>query len=417
MSRAAQHAQGECRSDDSRGTPPRPGVVLIVEDLRSVRALTAEKLRRDGFEVVEAADGQAALDLIANPAIEIDVAIIDLGLPLVNGLDVVAAIKQSRGALTSVLVVSGTIDREVKIKAFDLGADDYVCKPVHMPELLRRVAAFHRSQQSHREAERSRERMEQLNVYASEAAALLAHDLSNGLSIALGNLDFLRETAPPDDDDDRSEACLSTLRALRRMAGLVRNFVELRQLEDAALIPKPELIDVAELVHGVAALHRHEVQPRGARIYVDCPTQLDALVDPALVERAVHNLVGNAIRYVDHGGRIRVSASTERTAEGRELVLQIGNTGSAIPASMAPSLFEKYRTGGDHSSQRGMGLYFCRLASEAQGGRIGIESTADYPANFVVRLPIQPELPAADKSSCPTPRQLEQFGHTTLVGF
>lgn len=416
MSRAAQpSSRGDSHGGGSRDETTRPAVVMIAEDLRSVRALTAEKLRRDGFEVLEAADGQEALDLVATR--EIDIAIVDLGLPMVNGLDVVAAIKQRRGTAVSVLVVSGTIDLDVKIKAFDLGADDYVCKPVHMPELLRRVAAFHRTQQSYREAERSRERMEQLNVYASEAAALLAHDLSNGLSIALGNLDFLRETAPPDDDDDRREACLSTLRALRRMAGLVRNFVELRQLEDAALIPKPELIDVAELVHGVAGLHRHEVQPRGARIYVDCPSELDALVDPALVERVVHNLVGNAIRYVDHGGRIRVSATAEPTATGRQLVLQIGNTGSGISAAMAPTLFDKYRTGGDQGSQRGMGLYFCRLACEAQGGSIAIEPTPDYGANFVVRLPIQPAPRAALAPSCPTPRAPELAGRTTLMGF
>lgn len=366
---------------DSDAAAPDPRV-LIAEDQRVVRRSAARNLRRNGCFVLEADDGQIALDLIATQ--EVDLAIIDLGLPRVSGFEVVEALKAKFGSAVSVLVMSGSVDNQTKVQAFDAGADDFVCKPVYMPELLRRVHAFRRTQLAYIAAEDARQRAEQLNLYASEAAALLAHDLSNGLSIAVGNLDFLVDTTE-DDDEDRNDARVSTLRALRKMSGLVRNFVELRQLEDAALITKPEPTEIEELLKGVADLHKHEVQPKEAKIAVECAAGMRACVDPVLVERVVHNLVGNAIRYVARGGNVRLAADL---AEG-VLELQIGNSGAGIPEALVPRLFEMYGMAGDKNSRRGMGLYFCRLASEAHGGSISVEPTDEFPANFVVRFPEQ----------------------------
>lgn len=357
--------------------------VLIAEDQRVVRRSAARNLRRNGCFVLEADDGQIALDLVATQ--DIDLAIIDIGLPRVSGLEVVKALKERCGTAVSVLVMSGSVDNQTKVAAFDAGADDFVCKPVYMPELLRRVHAFRRTQLAYIAAEQARQRAEQLNLYASEAAALLAHDLSNGLSIAVGNLDYLVETSE-DPDEDRADARVSTLRALRKMSGLVRNFVELRQLEDAALITKPEDTQIAELLQGVADLHKHEVQPKQARIRVECPADLRACVDPVLVERVVHNLVGNAIRYVEPGGSVRLAARVVAGGETPELVLEVGNSGAGIPEALRGKMFEMYGMAGDQNSRRGMGLYFCRLASEAHGGSIAVEPTDEFPANFVVRF-------------------------------
>ncbi len=371
-------------------------LVLIAEDQPMIRAATARNLERRGFRVLQAADGRIAMTLVAEH--DFDIAIVNLGLPEISGFEIVSELKGRLGSAVSVLVMSGNIENDVKVRAFDAGADDYVPKPVYMPELVRRVTAFRRTQLALLEAKRAKERMEQLNLYASEAAALLAHDLANGLSVALGNLDYLQATTPPGDDDDRIDARSSTLRALRKMAGLVRNFVELRQLEDAALIPKPSRTSIRELVEGVAGLHRHEIVPRGAKISTDCPPEIDAMVNATLVERVVHNLVGNATRYVNQGGRILVKVSVEGDPDDGELVIQVGNTGASIPEHLRSALFEKYQTGGDKGSRRGMGLYFCRLASEAHGGAIEMLSTPEFATNFVVRIPTRVYLSSSIES-------------------
>ena len=394
-----------CFSLAGRKAGDEAPLVLIAEDQPLIRTATARHLERRGYRVLQAEDGRVALELLAEN--EFDIAIVDLGLPEISGFEVVSELKGRRGSAVSVLVMSGNIENDVKVRSFDAGADDYVPKPVYMPELVRRVTAFRRTQLALLEAKRAKERMEQLNLYASEAAALLAHDLANGLSIALGNLDYLHATTPPGDDDDRIEARTSTIRALRKMSGLVRNFVELRQLEDAALIPQPSRISIRELVEGVAGLHRYEILPRGAHITTDCPPVLDAKVDPTLIERVVHNLVGNATRYVNSGGRIFVEASGHGDPDASELVIRISNTGSAIPEHLRSTLFEKYQTGGDKESRRGMGLYFCRLACEAHGGSIALTSTDEYATNFTIRIPAQVYVSdAADAQIAELPREI-----------
>jgi two-component system KDP operon response regulator KdpE len=116
--------------------------VLFVEDDEATRGLIASNLRRHGYVVREAADGEEALRLweAGRP----DVLLVDLGLPGIDGLAVVRRIR--RDASTPIIVLSARGQERDKVTALDLGADDYVTKPVGMAELQARLrAALRRS--------------------------------------------------------------------------------------------------------------------------------------------------------------------------------------------------------------------------------------------------------------------------------
>jgi len=111
--------------------------VLLVEDDDSTRSSVARDLALRGFRVDVAPDGRTALErwAIRRP----DVALVDLGLPDVDGLRVIRSIR--RDAATPVIVLSARGDEAVKIEALELGADDYVTKPFAMGELIARIRA------------------------------------------------------------------------------------------------------------------------------------------------------------------------------------------------------------------------------------------------------------------------------------
>ncbi len=118
-------------------TEPSVGKVLVVDDEPALARALAINLRAHGWEVVTAADGTAALDAAATE--HPDVVLLDLGLPDLDGTEVIAGLR----GWTSVpiVVLSARQHGEDKVEALDLGADDYVTKPFAMDELMARLRA------------------------------------------------------------------------------------------------------------------------------------------------------------------------------------------------------------------------------------------------------------------------------------
>jgi two-component system KDP operon response regulator KdpE len=119
--------------------------VLVVDDEPPIRRLLRTSLRAQGYHVIEAETGRAALDVIKNERLEI--VILDLGLPDLNGIEVIRRLRTS-GSKIPIIVLSSRGDERGKVEALDLGADDYVTKPFGMAELVARIrtALRHRLQ-------------------------------------------------------------------------------------------------------------------------------------------------------------------------------------------------------------------------------------------------------------------------------
>jgi two-component system, OmpR family, KDP operon response regulator KdpE len=109
--------------------------ILVVDDEPPIRRLLRTGLGTQGFDVVDASDGEGGLNALG---LRPDLVILDLGLPDINGLEVLRLMRE-RGHKTPVVVLSSRGDEPGKVKAFDLGADDYVTKPFGMNELIARV--------------------------------------------------------------------------------------------------------------------------------------------------------------------------------------------------------------------------------------------------------------------------------------
>jgi two-component system KDP operon response regulator KdpE len=119
-----------------------PLKVLVIDDEPPIRKLLRMGLSTQGYEILEASSGKAALDLLAkNPG----VIILDLGLPDIEGQDLLGMIR-ARNDSVPIVVLSSRGDEASKVRALDLGADDYVTKPFGIEELLARMRAAVRHQ-------------------------------------------------------------------------------------------------------------------------------------------------------------------------------------------------------------------------------------------------------------------------------
>ena len=120
--------------------------ILVVDDEPPIRRLLRTSLGAQGFQVVEASDAETALALIA--AERPEVVLLDLGLPDIDGMEVIRRLRAA-GDKTPIIVLSSRGDERGKVEALDLGADDYVTKPFGMAELVARIrtALRHRVQE------------------------------------------------------------------------------------------------------------------------------------------------------------------------------------------------------------------------------------------------------------------------------
>jgi len=120
--------------------------ILIVDDEPPIRRFLRTALTAQDYRVEEVADGEAAMNFLKRTPV--DLVILDLGLPGMDGMDVIRQLR-GQGAATPIIVLSSRDDEAGKVAALDLGADDYVSKPFSVEELSARIRAAmrHRLQQ------------------------------------------------------------------------------------------------------------------------------------------------------------------------------------------------------------------------------------------------------------------------------
>jgi two-component system KDP operon response regulator KdpE len=120
-----------------------PARILIVDDEPPIRRFLRTSLTSQGYVVLEAGDGAEALDTLKRNAV--DVVVLDLGLPNLHGFEVIQQMRDGKSAVP-IIVLSSRTDEAGKVKALDLGADDYVTKPFGLDELLARIRTALRHQ-------------------------------------------------------------------------------------------------------------------------------------------------------------------------------------------------------------------------------------------------------------------------------
>lgn len=120
--------------------------VLVVDDEPPIRRFLRTSLSAQGYHVLEAEDGESARNILQRNSV--DVIVLDLGLPGADGFEIIKQLREAGSALP-IVVLSSRTDEVGKVRALDLGADDYVTKPFGMDELLARLRAAlrHRLQQ------------------------------------------------------------------------------------------------------------------------------------------------------------------------------------------------------------------------------------------------------------------------------
>jgi PAS domain S-box-containing protein len=218
---------------------------------------------------------------------------------------------------------------------------------------------------------------------------MLVHDLRSPLTVLQGGLDMLEIALKEENYDDVHFLEQMARRGSDRMLRLVNELLDISKLEGGEIPIQSEVVEAESLLREVAARFIPSAQEAYITLDLAIDQGLPALyVDAKFIERVLHNLIDNAIKFTPDRGTVQLWARIDPENDGA-LLLGVADTGPGIPPQERPLLFEKFQLTSVKGRRRGtgLGLPFCKLTVEAHGGQIWTESEVGKGSTFIVRLP------------------------------
>lgn len=232
-------------------------------------------------------------------------------------------------------------------------------------------------------------RLKKLENMHKDFAANVSHELKTPLTSIKGFIETLQQIHSTGSEAERGKFLLIIEKNVERMIDLIDDLLSLSRLErkqggDIHLANQDLDPLISTAVHSLGAA----VKKKKMKINIDCEDDLTATIDPILMEQAIVNIVDNAVKYSDQGGRIDILGRQE---DGFA-ILEIKDQGCGIPKEHLPRIFNRfYRVDKARSRNEGgtgLGLAIVKHIVQYHKGQIEVESTKHQGTSFAIRIPI-----------------------------
>ena len=235
------------------------------------------------------------------------------------------------------------------------------------------------------------EELRQADRMRRELVANVSHDLRSPIASIQG---YLETIAIKDGDlapEERRRYVKTALRNAQRLNTLVSELFDLSKLETEQVEPTLEPFPVAELVQDVVMQYQPRAEEQDVDLQVELPERhVRVEADIGLIERALSNLIDNALQYTPSGGQVRVRLENGEA----DVCVAVQDTGPGIPDDDLPHIFERsYRVDKSRDRDRGgagLGLAIAKTILELHDQPLGVESTVGEGTIFRFRLPVEP---------------------------
>ena len=358
--------------------------IMVVDDTPANLKLLEGMLQQRGCQVRSFLRGRLALDAAATEPP--DLILLDVNMTEMNGYEVCKELKaDAKLKDIPVLFISALNETSDKVKAFDCGGVDYVTKPFQFKEVYARVETHLELRRQKRELQENYARLRELETLRDNLTHMIIHDMRSPLSGMLGYLDLVRMKISAKLGPVESEYFNLVQRSAEKMVRMTTAVLDVSQLESGQMPLNRQAYDLTVLARTAVESLGSLVGQRRLSMEAS-PEPVMAKADKEIIERVITNLLSNALKFTPDFGDVRITAS-RKDAMAR---LAVTDTGPGIPAEHHAKIFEKFGAldKGAHGYSTGLGLAFCKLAVEAHGGKMGVESEVGKGSAFWFELPV-----------------------------
>jgi two-component system, sensor histidine kinase and response regulator len=356
-------------------------LVMVVDDISTNVDILVETLG-DEYDVSVAMDGESALELVEeNPP---DLILMDIMMPGLNGYEVCRRLKQDiRFQDIPVIFVTGKSEVADERLGFEVGAVDYITKPISPPIVKARVRTHLTLRQARNTLEGQNRRLIESARLKEDVDHIMRHDLKGPLTNILARPQLMML------DKELKAEHVKSLESIRasglRMLNMINVSLDLFKMERGAYVSDSRPVDLIELVRKLGTEWQGPAESRqvGLRLLMDGKSIDEGSVRRALAEELLcysmlSNLVKNAVEASPKNGMVTLDITVDVPG------IDIHNQGAVAP-EIRDSFFEKFTTGGK-SSGMGLGTYSAKLMAETMGGSIAMTTSDEEGTTVMVRL-------------------------------
>ncbi len=382
---------------------PSPLRVVLVDDTPDIRFLLRAALEAGGrLRVVgEAGDGAQGLEVVART--RPDLVLVDLAMPVVDGLAALPALRRACPS-ARLVVFSGFAGPRLLPRARGAGADAYLQKGLDPWVLEQRLLEIAECGGPVLEAgpageeEVRRPGQDDDGAWSRTAVAAAVHEIRNPTVVIAGAVAALLGRGPDGvrpPDALRDELLAVVARQVRLLDRATADLLAAAEASRGALAARPRPLVLAELLADAVTdaltdvvtdtgTHAGADKWGAGDVTLDCPPRLAVHADPLRVQQMVLNLLSNAAKY----GAPPVTVQARPDGDSVRVVVR--DSGPGVPAEAVPTLFEEFsRAPANGAPGSGLGLFVVRSLARAQGGRAWYEGSAEGTA-FAFTLPAAP---------------------------
>jgi two-component system, sensor histidine kinase and response regulator len=360
--------------------------LLIVDDIIDNIRIIASLLKSKGILVTPATSGEQALGLAV--AKKPDLILLDVQMPEMDGFEVCKKLKEN--PLTKdipVIFLTARTETEDIMKGFNLGAIDYITKPINSDEVVARIKTHLELKKSKDIISEQNKNLSELNATKDKFFSIIAHDLKNPISNFRDLTKVLVENFTNLSDNDKVEYLTMMNISSERLFALLENLLEWSRSQRGLIQFNPVQLDLNYLIDNVISLMVSAATKKEINIAKNVPDEISLIADVNMLNTVIRNIVSNSIKFTEVKGCINIGAKNF----DNYVEIFIEDTGIGISAENISKLFNIDSNistlGTSNEKGTGIGLILCKEFVEKHNGKIWVESEINKGTKFTFVIP------------------------------